>query len=305
MLIQLINSIVKDDNNKDQIWPEMIRILIVHADERQEIDSEGLDPYIADLLKKVGALSPQDYTWNLTYKEKLDLLLYLVDMIHDLDRFRQFLNKRLEDKSALFKQKNDLHQEIKKIEQEKAEAVINFSKNNVEDQAKIVAEINELSEKLLSSTRTESRWIHQRIQDLNRKKNSFDEEIYKFDDLIVRKQKKIEKIVEEYQSLSIKTNMVGQDKDMNEYWFFKDDPSKLYIKLIENNQWMFISEEEKFEQLFESLNVKGIREKKLQETLKKIRISLKMKKVKVNKTPLTEAETAEEGKPTDTEMKDE
>jgi len=130
MLINLINSIVKNDANKDQIWTEMIRILIVHADERQGIDSEGIEPYIADLLSKTGALSPKDYTWNLTYKEKVDLLMYLIDMIHDLDSFRQFLNKRLEDKSSLFKQKNDLHSEIKKIEQERLEVVQANSKQN-------------------------------------------------------------------------------------------------------------------------------------------------------------------------------
>jgi hypothetical protein len=47
--------------------------------------------------------------------------MFIVDSIHDLDTFRIFLNKRLEDKSNLFKQKNDLHAEIKKIEQEKNE----------------------------------------------------------------------------------------------------------------------------------------------------------------------------------------
>lgn len=48
-------------------------------------------------------MSPKDYTWSLTYKEKLDILLYLVDTVHDMDTFRSFLNKRLEEKSKLFK----------------------------------------------------------------------------------------------------------------------------------------------------------------------------------------------------------
>jgi hypothetical protein len=30
----LINSIIKLDENKDQLWTEMVRILIAHADER-------------------------------------------------------------------------------------------------------------------------------------------------------------------------------------------------------------------------------------------------------------------------------
>ena len=41
---------------------------------------------------------------------------------------------------------------------------------------------------------------------------------------------KIEKIVEQYQSLSIKTSILGQDASMNEYWFFKDDPTKIFVK---------------------------------------------------------------------------
>jgi len=53
--------------------------------------------------------------------------------MHDLDSFRQFLNKRLDDKSSLFKQKNDLHAVIKAIEQEKQEAIVEFNKNNQDD----------------------------------------------------------------------------------------------------------------------------------------------------------------------------
>lgn len=44
--------------------------------------------------------------------------------------------------------------------------------------------------------------------------------------------------------------------------------------------WFYIEDEDKFEQLVESLNPKGIREKKLQENLKKIRVHLKLAKTK-------------------------
>lgn len=78
--------------------------------------------------------------------------------------------------------------------------------------------------------------------------------------------------------------MLGQDKNLNEFWFFKDDPTRLYSKFAESDdqpvRWGFIDEEEAFEQLLESLNARGIREKKLQENLKKIRNQLKMKKAK-------------------------
>lgn len=45
-------------------------------------------------------------------------------------------------------------------------------------------------------------------------------------------------------------------------------------------EWYFIEEEEKFDQLFESLNLKGTREKKLQEGFKKIKGTIKLKKPK-------------------------
>ena len=61
-------------------------------------------------------------------------MMFLIDIMHDLDSFRQFLNRRLEDKSTLFKQKNDLHAEIKKIEQEKQA----FEKENKQKNKNVV-----------------------------------------------------------------------------------------------------------------------------------------------------------------------
>lgn len=105
--------------------------------------------------------------------------------------------------------------------------------------------------------------------------------------------------MENYHGLNIRTSVLGQDAHMSEYWFFKDDPQRLYIKkqvaqsqALENideqadaasalkYQWYFIDDEDQFDQLFDSFNLKGIREKKLLESLKKVRVSLKMKKAK-------------------------
>ena len=108
-------------------------------------------------------MSPKEYTWSLTYKEKLDLLLYLVDTIHDMDSFRQHLNKRLEDKSKIFKQKNDIHAEIKKIELDKNEAMSKYNSENKESNENLEAEIENLKEQLMCATRTESKWINGKI----------------------------------------------------------------------------------------------------------------------------------------------
>jgi hypothetical protein len=50
-------------------------------------------------------------------------------MVHDLTNFREFLNTRLEEKSLLYKQKADLQQEFKKLEQARAEHIIEHNKN--------------------------------------------------------------------------------------------------------------------------------------------------------------------------------
>lgn len=127
----------------------------------------------------------------------------------------------------------------------------------------------------------------------------------KFDDQINRKHQRIDKLMEGYSSLAIRTTVLGQDKYMSEYWFFKDDPHRLYVKKIATKEdlvvdsideiddkqkyiWHFIDEEDQFEQLFDSLNMKGIREKKLIENLKKIRTILKMKKSKKANKPVEE-----------------
>lgn len=88
--------------------------------------------------------------------------------------------------------------------------------------------------------------------------------------------------MEQYHGLNIKTSVLGQDAYMNEYWFFKDDPGRLFIKKSEGetHSWYFLDKEDKFEQFFESLNPRGVREKKLIENLKKVRPSLKMKRSK-------------------------
>jgi len=54
----------------------------------------------------------------------------------------------------------------------------------------------------------------------------------RFDDSIARKHQKIEKLMESYHNLNIRTSVLGQDGHMSEYWFFKDDPSRLFIKKI-------------------------------------------------------------------------
>ncbi len=54
----------------------------------------------------------------------------------------------------------------------------------------------------------------------------------KYDDLITKKHQKIEKVMEQYHGLNIKTSVLGQDAHLNEFWFFKDDQMRLFIKKL-------------------------------------------------------------------------
>ena len=47
---------------------------------------------------------------------------------------------------------------------------------------------------------------------------------------IEKRQAKIERLNEQANKTSIKTQVLGKDADRNEYWFFKEEPSKLFIK---------------------------------------------------------------------------
>ena len=107
---------------------------------------------------------PETFSINLTYDEKLELLSFLIDMIHDQDEFRSFLNKRIDDKAVYNKQKLDIHLEIKSLENSKQEIIKEHAQtdyaNNNEERLK---EIEELKTKLANATRTESRRINDRI----------------------------------------------------------------------------------------------------------------------------------------------
>lgn len=125
------------------------------------------------------------------------------------------------------------------------------------------------------------------------------------EDQIKRKQIAVDRINEKAFKANIRTVMLGKDADRNEYWHFKEDCDRIYVRkefvaevaATEQNQsqenseqavietrtevkWYYLDEEAKLDQLIESLNIKGIRERKLLEGIKKCRDRLKLKKAK-------------------------
>ena len=116
---------------------------------------------------------------------------------------------------------------------------------------------------------------------------------------------------------------MDKDADRNEYWFFKEEPGKLFVKKFTNTttnvrpivppannaqqqpedaeminteardldevpdlppfpdfKWFYYDEEAQFYKLLESCNIKGVRERRLNENLRKVAERLKLKKMK-------------------------
>ena len=94
----LLIAIKQNIEKLDEVWPEMIRLII--KDKRKYINqSEEIDKVNEKLIN----CSPSNFNYKLTYEDKVELLQYLVDIMHDSDDFRGFLNQRIEEKSGYTK----------------------------------------------------------------------------------------------------------------------------------------------------------------------------------------------------------
>ncbi len=85
----LMDDIRKHIDKVDLIWPEMIRLILRS---QKNFDFYPLDTRMSNICDKLCNCVPENYSTLLTYDEKSELLEALIDGIHDLDDFRQFLN---------------------------------------------------------------------------------------------------------------------------------------------------------------------------------------------------------------------
>ena len=86
---------------------------------------------------------------------------------------------------------------------------------------------------LSHASRTESKKFRDQIEALNMEKNRMKIEMTKIEGQVEKKNQKIEKMNESIFKVSIKNVSLGKDAKKDEYWFFKDDPSRLYVKMFE------------------------------------------------------------------------
>lgn len=123
---QILSSIKKLSDNKladdkQKLWPEIVRLILLYA--RNE-DPDIFGPFDTDVTSICGKLTgtkPDAFNTKLNYAEKVTLLTVLIDVIHETNEFRMFLNKRNDEKSAYNREKMELYQKIREndIEKEK------------------------------------------------------------------------------------------------------------------------------------------------------------------------------------------
>jgi len=101
ILAAINKSIVEKE--KEQIWPEIVRLLLVM---RHEVEDFGdYEEAMAVVLEKLVGMEPAAFCSAFTYSEKLTLLTVLIDAVHDLNHFRTFLNSRQDTKTQFNKEK--------------------------------------------------------------------------------------------------------------------------------------------------------------------------------------------------------
>ena len=101
------------------------------------------------------------------------------------------------------------------------------------EQEEITKEYEEQKQLLSNASRTEAKDIREKMFELNSRRIDFDRQLSTIGEQIKKKQAVISRLNEKASKTAIKTTVLGKDADMAEYWHFKDDPSKLYIRVEE------------------------------------------------------------------------
>lgn len=85
-----LQAIKKYILKQEQIWPELIRLLILEKSKKP--DSLPLEKEMKEICEKLSKCRPETFSVLFNFDEKVELFSHLIDMVHELDEFRVFLN---------------------------------------------------------------------------------------------------------------------------------------------------------------------------------------------------------------------
>lgn len=256
------------------VWPCMINIFIQGG-----IFENVATQEIKDIAERLQSATPQTFNKVLDYYEKVKILLFLCNSCHDLNAFREYISARLKEKSKHSREKQETYTEIRKLEQEKRGLVQLHADSDFVKNEGVNNEIVVLEEELKNATRTQGKLIREKLDSLTKEKDNFKRTIHDVEEKIENLNSKIQRLNDSIWKVSLKVSIIGRDLE-NEYWFFKDDPTKLYVKDLSTNEWGYYNDEETILELENSLITKGTKERRLYEGLRKLKGKMKIRKNK-------------------------
>lgn len=236
------------------VWPCIISIVV-----KGELFEIIANKEIQEIADKLQGATPKTFNTLLSYDEKVKILLYLCNSCHDLTAFRDYISSRLKEKHKYSSEKQETYNLIRQQEQEKKKLMEQNSTKDFVKNDDVKTEIVMLEE-LKNASRTRSKVIRDQLASLNREKDDFRKNIHEVEERIENLNDKVQRLTDQIWKLSLKVSIIGRDLN-NEYWFFKGEPSRLYVKDLRTNTWGYYNDEESLLELENSLLTKGTKEK--------------------------------------------
>lgn len=253
------------------VWPCLISIFI-----NAGIFEHATGEEVKEIGISLQSSTPKTFNSLLSYDQKIKILLFLCNSCHDFASFRDYLSERLKEKHKYSKEKQETYTEIRKIEQQKRKHMEEHANSDFVWNEGVKDKIVVLEEELKNASRTQGKIIRDELNSLTKEKESYRSTLHKHDEKIAALNSKIARLNDSLFKVSVKVSIIGHDLD-NEYWFFKDDLTKLYVKDLVTGQWAYYSDEKSVIDLENCLLTKGIKERKLYEGLRKLRGKMRVK----------------------------
>lgn len=106
--------------DKENVWPELCRLVLQHRVEETNPDLADDDepdyeetfgpsgPVLESVMQRLAGLKPAQFNQTFTYEEKIALFSAMISGVHDLRSFASILSQRVEEKTAFNKEKMEI-----------------------------------------------------------------------------------------------------------------------------------------------------------------------------------------------------
>ena len=93
------------------------------------------------------------------------------------------------------------------------------------------------------ASRTEYKKLSEELTALKKERNTYTKGMEVVSSKISKFHERIEKLNDSLWKISLRSPLIGQDLDKNDYWVFKEDLTKIYVKNPQN-EWSIYDDEQ-------------------------------------------------------------